>query len=52
MRKLILIVLILQSYSCHKVKRSEAGTIYVSKDFEDLEINSGGWSTQVVVDCY
>ena len=50
MRKLILIVLIFQLYSCNKVKRSEAGTVYISKDFEDSDINSGGWSTQVVVD--
>ena len=50
MRKLILIILIFQLYSCNKVKRSEAGTVYISKDFEDSDINSGGWSTQVVVD--
>ncbi len=29
---------------------SIAQTIYLTKDFTDLSLNSGGWSTQVVVD--
>ena len=29
---------------------SIAQTIYLTKDFNDLSINSGGWTTQVVVD--
>ena len=29
---------------------SIAQTIYLSKDFNDLSINSGGWTTQLVVD--